>query len=102
MFKYFRLLGMWKDVSQIYKEENGVDKPWYISRRFFGAIMVFVGGLLYTFFDITIPADIGQSLTDNLPVIGGLIKDLIPALVSLYGAITGIIGIIKKSGKDKK
>jgi hypothetical protein len=57
MFKYLRLLAQWKDVGKIYKEENGIDKPWYVSRRFFGTVVVFLGGALYAFFNVTIDAD---------------------------------------------
>jgi hypothetical protein len=97
MFKYLKLLAQWKDVGKVYKEENGVDKPWYVSRRFFGAVVVFIGGALYAFFDVTIGADMVPILTDSMATIGGVIKEVIPAIVVLYGAITGIIGAVKKA-----
>lgn len=102
MFKYLKLLGMWKDVREVYQEEKGADKPWYISRRFYGAVVIFIGGALYAFFDITLPADTTQSIADNLSTVGGLIKDLVPAAVALYGAATSLVGIIKKSAKGGK
>ena len=90
---------MWKDVGKIYREEKGINKPWYVSRRFFGAVVIFVGGALYAFFDITLPADTTQTVADNLSTVGGLIRDMVPAVVALYGAITSIIGVIKKSAE---
>jgi hypothetical protein len=97
MFKYLRLLAQWKDVGKIYKEENGIDKPWYVSRRFFGTVVVFLGGALYAFFNVTIDADMVPILTDSMATIGGVIKEVIPAIVAIYGAITGIIGAVKKA-----
>ncbi len=100
MFKYIKLLAQWKDVRKIYREEKGTDKPWYASRRFFGAVMVLTGGCLYVFLDVALPADLAAAMADNASVIGGLIKELVPAGVALYGAVTGLVGIIKKSKAD--
>jgi hypothetical protein len=97
MFKYLKLLAQWKDVGKVYKEENGIDKPWYVSRRFFGTVVVFIGGALYAFFNVTIDANTVTVLADNVTTIGGVIKEVIPAIVVLYGAITGIIGAVKKA-----
>jgi hypothetical protein len=102
MFKYLKLLGMWKDVREVYQEEKGADKPWYVSRRFFGAVVVFIGGALYAFFDVALPADLTDTMADNAAVIGGLVKDLVPAAVALYGAATSLVGILKKSAKGGK
>ena len=100
MFKYIKLLAQWKDVRKIYQEEKGTGKPWYVSRRFFGAVMVLIGGCLYVFLDVVVPADIAAAMADNASVIGGPIKELVPAGVALYGAVTSLIGIIKKSTAD--
>jgi hypothetical protein len=102
MFKYLKLLGMWKDVREVYQEEKGIDKPWYVSRRFFGAVVIFVGGALYAFLDITVPMELADTMADNAAVIGGLIKDLVPAAVALYGAATSLVGMLKKSAKGGK
>ncbi len=101
MFKYLKLLAMWKDVSKVYKEENGIGKPWYISRRFFGVVFVFIGGSLYAFFGITIPTDTVSTITDNLATLGNIVKDAIPVVVALYGAITSLIGVIKKNANKE-
>jgi hypothetical protein len=100
MFKYLKLLAQWKDVSKAYKEENGKDKPWYVSRRFFGVVVVFIGGALYTFFNITIDANTVTILADNVTTLGGVIREAVPAVVALYGAITGIIGALKKGAQS--
>jgi hypothetical protein len=97
MFKYLKLIAQWKDVSKAYKEENGIDKPWYVSRRFFGTVVTFIGGALYAFFNVTIDADTVTILADNVTTLGSVIKEAIPAIVALYGAITGIIGAVKKA-----
>ena len=102
MFKYFKLLAQWKDVRKAYEEEKGQNKPWYISRRFFGAVVVFIGGALYAFFDVALPVELTDTMADNAAVIGGLIKDLVPAAVALYGAATTLVGVLRKSAKGGK
>ena len=102
MFKYLKLLGKWKDVRKVYQEEQGKEKPWYISRRFFGAVFIFIGGCLYAFFDITLPTETMDTLADNVTAISTMVRELIPAIVSLYGLITSIIGILKNSAKENK
>ena len=96
-FKYLGLLAKLKDVSIIYKEETGADKPWYVSRRFFGTVMVFIAAVVYSIFNVTITGDTITILADNVTTIGTLAEKLIPAIVALYGAITGIVGLAKKS-----
>ena len=100
MFRYIKLLGMWKDVRKTYEDEKGQSKPWYVSRRFFGVVVVLVGGALYAFLDVTVPVDLANTMADNASVIGGLVKDLVPAVVAIYGAVTSLIGIIKRSKAD--
>jgi len=103
MWKYIKLLGLWKDVRKVYAQENqGKDKPWYISRRFFGAVVVLIGGTLYTFLSITVPADMLYTMADNITTISTALKDVIPAAISLYGAITSIVGMVKKSKVEPK
>lgn len=100
MFKYIKLLGAWKDVSKIYKEEKGTDKPWWVSRRLFGAIFIFIGLFLYVVFDIkTSPEQINQ-MADNVTDIADNIEKIIPAIIALYGFITSIVGTLKRQKKD--
>lgn len=101
MFKYIKLLLQWKDIRKIYREEYGKKKPWYASRRFVGLIILFIGAILKTFFDIYLPPETIESLTDNAVLVGTVIDTIIPALVSIYGAITYIIGQVKKSAKGE-
>jgi len=101
MFKYIKLLLQWKDIRKIYKEEKGSEKPWFASRRFLGVVILFIGAILKTFFDIYLPPETISSLTDNAVLLGTIIDTVIPVLVSLYGAITYIIGQIKKSAKGE-
>lgn len=101
MFKYIKLLLQWKDIRNVYREERGKEKPWFASRRFIGLVILFIGAVLKTFFDIYLPPETIESLTDNAVLLGTVIDTIIPVLVSLYGAITYIIGQIKRSAKGE-
>lgn len=87
--KYLISILKFKDITDTYKEETGSDKPWYLSRRFIGTIIAIIAGVLFASQGIVI------SETQIQIIIDGFIT-IIPALVSLYGIIMGVVGQIKK------
>ncbi len=87
--KYLISILKFKDITDTYKEETGSDKPWYLSRRFIGTIIAIIAGVLFASQGIVI------SETQIQLIVDGFIT-IIPALVSLYGIIMGVVGQIKK------
>lgn len=87
--KYLISILKFKDIADTYKEENGSDKPWYLSRRFIGTVIAIIAGVLFASQGIVI------SETQIQIIIDGFIT-IIPVLVSLYGIIMGVVGQIKK------
>lgn len=39
MTKYLWMIAQFKDIARIYQEEKGRGKPWWLSRRFIGALI---------------------------------------------------------------
>lgn len=87
--KYIPLLLKFKDVTEVYKEETGKDKPWYMSRTFLGSAIAFIFTCLAVFFGIVVDATTIQIVVDNASTV-------VSALVALYGIVLTIIGQIKK------
>jgi hypothetical protein len=93
MFKLLKFLPMifkLQDVSKAYEEEKGIGKPWYLSRRFFGALLVVV----FAFLSIQFGFDL-KELDPN--VIANHIVNAIQAFVGLYGAVMVLVGFFKKA-----
>ena len=102
MFKYLKLLLRFKDVSKVYKEENfNKEKPWWLSRRFFGAVITFVGVLSVAFFGVDIDVATQNTLVDNVGIVAESLDKIIPSIITLYGIILGIVGTIKKLTKGE-
>lgn len=89
-----------KDVRQIYKEENGVDKPGWASRRFIGAAVLFGGVIIQAFFGVKLDSKILNTFADNFTTLTGTIQVLIPAIIQIYGFILSVIGAVKKSQSE--
>jgi uncharacterized membrane protein YqjE len=87
LIKYWGLILRLRDVSDIYKEEKGQGKPWYISRRFIGAVITLLGLAATAYFGVEIDAQKYQVIADNILAI-------ITAGIALYGAMTFIVGAI--------
>ena len=88
LLKYMPLVALFKDVSASYQEETGAGRPFYLSRRFIGAVIALAGGAATIAFGITIDATVLNQLTDNL-------EKGISAIVVLYGVILTIVGAFK-------
>lgn len=93
--KYIPLLLKFKDVTDVYKEETGEDKPWYLSRTFLGSAIAFISTCLTVFFGIVVDAGTVQIVVDN-------ISTIIPAIIALYGIVMTFVGQIKKKSTKEK
>jgi hypothetical protein len=87
--KYIPLLLKFKDVTDVYKKETGENKPWYISRTFFGSAIAFIFTCLAVFFGLVVDANTVAIVADNAYTISS-------AIVALYGIIMTFVGQIKK------
>lgn len=90
MFKYIKLLMAWQDVSTVYKEEKGKDRPFYLSRRFIGSALGLLGVFLHVQFGITLEEATQGSLVDN-------VEKLIPAGIVVYGSGMAIVSFAKRT-----
>lgn len=92
IFKYLKLLGLFRNVGDAYKEETGKDRPAYLSRRFIGALVILIGAVLSFQFGVKIDENILTNITEN-------IEKVIAAAIVLYGLVMGIIGTVKRKKK---
>jgi phage-related protein len=97
MFKYLKLLGSFRDVTKVYEEEKSGPKPWYVSRRLFGTVFMFIGLVLQIIFDTVITPEVLEGLADNTVIILEAIQKIIPAVTAIYGASVTTIGTIKRN-----
>jgi len=87
MFKYLKLMLLFRDVVQAYKEETGKEAPAILHRRVYGAIIILIGT------GIGIYA--GVDFSDSFPEIIDSVEKIIAAVTVLYGTIGVIIGAVK-------
>lgn len=87
--KFIPLILRGKSIAEAYKEEAGQGKPIYLSRRFMGLVLAFIGAIVSMYFGVTLDANILSTMSDSVVTV-------ISAVVTLYGVILGIIGIIKR------
>lgn len=92
IFKYLKLLGRFRDIEKTYKEETGKTRPAYLSRRFVGVLVVFIGAVLCLQFDIKIDENILTNITES-------IEKIIAACIVLYGLVMEVVGIVKRKKK---
>jgi hypothetical protein len=92
LIKYIKLLGMFKNIQTAYEEETGKARPAYLSRRFVGAVIILIGGILSLHFGIKIDETLLADITGNT-------EKLIAAAILIYGGIMEIVGIIKRERK---
>lgn len=90
MFKYIKLLAAWQNVSEVYKQEQGKDRPFYLSRRFIGSAIGLLGIFLHVQFGITIEEATQVSLINN-------VEKLIPAGIIVYGSGMAIVSFAKRT-----
>ena len=92
IFRYLKLLGRFRNVTDAYEKETGKKRPPYLSRRFWGALVIFVGGVLALQFDVKIDENILANITES-------IEKIIAAAIVLYGLVMEIVGIVKRKKK---
>jgi len=92
IFKYLKLIGLFKNCDKAYKEHTGKDKPAWLSRRFIGAVVILIGAGLSIHFGVKIDSEILSTVTDSA-------DKIIAAGIILYGAIMEIVGIVKRERK---
>lgn len=87
--KYLKMLLKLKSVAEVYQEEKGTGKPWYLSRRLIGVVLLAAAYGANQLAGIIIPDEMVNSLA-------GYVSDAIEVAIGLYGAIMVIVGQIKR------
>jgi len=97
LLKYIPLVALGKDITNALKQK-GTDRPAYLTRRFVGAAIIFIGAFLSIQFGVTIEENIIQQMIDDT-------DKLIAMAIAGYGAVLGIYGTVRaivKKIKEKK
>ena len=92
LIKYIKLLGMFKNVGEAYEAETGKPRPAYLSRRFVGAVIILIGGVLSVQLGVSIDETLLTDISNN-------IEKVVAAGILLYGTVMEIVGIIKRERK---
>jgi hypothetical protein len=90
VLRYLKLIGLFQDVTDTYKAEQGKDKPAWMSRKVIGALLLFLAVAAETAMGTKIDPDILTNLGDNLAAMA-------PAIVGIYGAVMALVGIFKNA-----
>src|SRR3989304_2012205 len=89
ILKYLSLILRFKNISEVYQEETGQGKPFYMSRRFIGLVITVIFAITTIWTGVTVDDAISLQIADNIVAV-------ITALIALYGVVLGIIGQVKK------
>jgi len=92
--RYLKLIGLYKEVNEAYKADYGKDKPFYYTRRFWGAVVFLVSGAANALLDVKI-----DDATLNT-IVNGIVT-IITTAGMLYGAIMEAVGVAKRKKKKK-
>lgn len=94
IIKYVPAILAFKDIADVFKTEQGSDKPFYLSQRFWG---VLIGG-------ISVVASIVSGITFSPETIRGL-SEAIPALIMagsvIYGTVLAVKGYLDARRRAK-
>ena len=92
MLKYLRLIFSFQDVANAWREEGLIvtSKSFLLSRRFWGAVVLFANAVVFEIWGIKIAPEETQNFTDGL-------LSFFQASTTLYGAVMVIHGYIKRS-----
>ena len=85
LLKYLPMLAIGKDARKAYEEENGKDRPAYLSRRFVGAILAAAGLFLSVHYGV-------QVSKEDLALIGDNIEKIVAAGIAIQGVVVTIVG----------
>ena len=89
ILKYLSLILRFKNISEVYQEETGQGKPFYMSRRFIGLVITVIFAIITIWTGVTIDDAMSLQIADNIIAI-------VTAIITLYGIVLGIIGQVKK------
>lgn len=93
--KFLPALFAFKEVAEAYSQETGNTlKPAYFSRRFIGALLTALGGVVAIAFGVVIDPATVDILAGNLEVVAG-------GVVALYGAVLGVVGLFRKKATSE-
>jgi len=87
--RYLPLILKFKNISEVYREETGQGKPFYMSRRFIGLVITVIFAIVTIWTGVTVDDAISLQIADNIVAV-------ITAVITLYGVVLGIIGQVKK------
>ena len=87
--KYLPLILKFKNISEVYQEETGQGKPFYMSRRFIGLVITVIFAIVTIWTGVTVDDAISLQIADNIVAV-------ITAVFTLYGVGLGVIGQVKK------
>ena len=87
--KYLPLILKFKNISEVYQEETGQGKPFYMFRRFIGLVITVIFAIVTIWTGVTVDDAISLQIADNIVAV-------ITAVITLYGVVLGIIGQVKK------
>lgn len=73
-----------KQVADVYQEETGKCKPWYVSRRFAGLVILLIGSV------------IGVVLGTDVIMDEALVNAAADQIIALIGAVIGLYGFVLK------
>jgi hypothetical protein len=93
--KYLPLILKFKNVSDAYEAEKGGDKPFWLTRRFIGAVIASIGAVAAYLGGITISPEILDEITKSL-------ETVMATGVTLYGLIMAIVGMLTKKKVEVK
>ena len=89
LFKYLPLIAKLKDARVAYEDSTGKGMPFYLSRKFIGAVLALGGSFVAIQYGVNLDADFINNTADSIEKITG-------AGVALYGAIMFIVSAFKK------
>ena len=77
MLQYIKMYKMWKGIKQNMNE----DKNWYCSKKFFDSVLALVGKCLSSFFEVNVPQEKLEKISDNFLAISCAIKEVLPDVI---------------------
>lgn len=89
IFEIIKLYGKFGNVRGAVAEVKG-QAGWWYSRKFIGAVLVFLSAVLLYLTGITLEVDVINKLTENISNLAGAIVGIYGFIMFLVSAIQGI------------
>jgi len=93
IFKYLKFILTFREVADVYREDNGKNKPFTLTRRFWGVLISAISGIVMVATGVSIPA---EALAGDISIVWDNINAVIPHVTAVYGVVMAVIGEIKK------